>query len=96
MEIEPIIKPLFDYGVIGVLVVLILTGFLIPKPFYERESTRADTATAAAEKNAEALKVVLESDKAVIESNRRAEEAAKRVEEEIKGLRADMRAKTNA
>lgn len=79
MDTEPIFKTLFDYGPIGIMFVLVMTGFLVPKPFYERESKRADVATDAAEKNADALKTVTESNKVLAD--------------EIKGLRADLRAK---
>lgn len=76
---EGIISALLDLGPLGIMLVLIVTGYLVPKPYYERELARADKATDAAEKNADALKSMTETTKTLTE--------------EVKAVRADLRAR---
>jgi hypothetical protein len=83
MDLDKIITPLIDLGPIGVIFILVITGFLIPKPFYEREVARADSATDAAQKNAEALKTVTDANVSL-------KEDVKGLREDVRGLRADL------
>ena len=83
MGLDAILKPFLDFGPLGILLILVLSGFLIPKPFYEREVVRADKATDAAEKNADALKTVTDVNVGLREDVRG-------LREDVKGLRADL------
>lgn len=71
------IRTLLNLGVAGVLIILLVTGFLIPKPFYEREVKRGDTATETSSKNADALRDV--------------SGALRTVTDEVKGVREELR-----
>jgi hypothetical protein len=89
---DELLKLVLTYGPGAVLAVLVITGILIPKAFYDREVKRGDTATEAASKNADALKEVSTAMKefAAILSAARDEIAANRAE--IEQLREDIRA----
>lgn len=91
------INNLIDLGTAGVIIVLMITGFLVPKPFYERETKRGDTATESSSKTADALRDVagalrvvtdevkglrVELDKATVET--------REVKEEVKGLKTEL------
>ncbi len=55
---DELLKIVLTYGPGAVLAVLVITGILIPKHFYDREVKRGDTAVETASKNADALKEV--------------------------------------
>ncbi len=74
-----LIDALTNLGPLGIVVILIVTGYLVPKPYYEREIARGDKATDTADKNAEALKTVVGTNDTLLV--------------EVRALRADMRAK---
>lgn len=70
------LNTLLNLGVGGVLIVLMVTGQLIPKAFYEREVKRGDTATESSSKNADALRDV--------------SAALRIVTDEVKGVRTEL------
>jgi peptidoglycan hydrolase CwlO-like protein len=51
-----ILLPLANFGIGGILLILLIRGDLVPKPVNQREITRGDTATDALQKTSEALK----------------------------------------
>ena len=71
-----VLNNLIDLGTAGAIIILMLTGFLVPKPFYEREVKRGDIATDASNKNADALRDV--------------SGALRTVTDEVKGLRTEL------
>ncbi len=50
------IKTLINIGIAGVILVLVIRGDLVPRPYYEREVKRGDAATLAAQSTGQALK----------------------------------------
>jgi hypothetical protein len=50
------LKTLINIGIAGIILVLVIRGDLVPRPYYDREVKRGDAATAAAQANSEALK----------------------------------------
>jgi len=88
---DELLKIVLTYGPGAVLEMLVITGILIPKAFYDREVKRGDVATEAASKNADALKDVSSAMKeftgALAENNK--EIVANR--SEIQQLREDIR-----
>ena len=82
-----VLKLLTDYGALGILIILIVTGLLVPKAYYDREIKRGDAATLATATTSEALRLNAENIKSLV-----AEVASLR--EEVKGLRDDVRAKS--
>jgi len=73
------------YGPGGVIAALVVFGVLVPRSFYDREVKRGDTATAAADKNAEALGLQTVALKTIAEEN-------SGLKDEVKALREDIRA----
>ena len=72
-----VISNLIELGTAGIIILLLLTGWLVPKAFYDREVKRGDTATGTASTNAEAV--------------RDTASALKTVTDEVKGVRDEMK-----
>lgn len=73
-----------NYGPLGILIALILTGFLVPKAYYTREIARGDKATEATATTSESLRQNAEGMKLI------ATEMGS-MKNELKGLRDDLR-----
>ena len=95
-------EPLLNYGVLGIMFIIVVTGFLVPKPTHDREVKRGDDATSAAAKNAEAVRDTAGLNKTLVDTIkefkdqfrdevRELKTEIKALQEEVKGLKAELR-----